>query len=206
MYIPKHFEMKDEQQILDFIQENGFAILFSQHKGSPWATHLPLILDRDENMLVGHFARANSQWKDIENQEVLAVFHGPHAYISPVWYQTELAVPTWNYVAVHVYGKIELIKNDEELIQSLHVLVCQYEDENSPYQLNLLDSDYVKGLSKGVMGFKINIQKIEAKAKLSQNKPKETQRRVIDHLEQLQSEDNRQIAEWMRRSNFYSLN
>ncbi|WP_243355250.1 FMN-binding negative transcriptional regulator [Bacillus litorisediminis] len=198
MYIPKHFQMKNEQQILNFIEENSFATLFSKVSGSPYATHLPLMLDRDENILVGHFARANSQWKDIENQEVLAVFHGPHTYVSPVWYQTELAVPTWNYVAVHVYGKAELIKNQDELMEHLHVLVDKYEDKNSPFRLNVLDSKFAEGLSKGVVGLKINIEKIEAKAKLSQNKSKEIQERIIEHLEQSTSENSRKIAEWMR--------
>ncbi|MET3698704.1 PaiB family negative transcriptional regulator [Bacillus oleivorans] len=198
MYIPKPFEIKDEQKVFNIIEANSFATLFSLHMGSPSATHLPLILDRKNNVLVGHFARANSQWKDIDTQDVLAVFHGPHTYVSPAWYETELAVPTWNYVAAHVYGKAELINNQQELIESLQELVNKYEDENSLYRLNVLDSKYVEGLSKGVVGFKIHIQKVEGKAKLSQNKSEDIQKKVIQHLEQSVSEDSRQIAKLMR--------
>ena len=109
MYIPKHFTIKDEETKYEMIEQNSFATLFSQHNGAPYATHLPLLLNRETLTLSGHFARPNEQWKDSGNQQVLAIFQGPHSYISPSWYETNKAVPTWNYVAVHVYGELEIV-------------------------------------------------------------------------------------------------
>ncbi|MFC7393789.1 FMN-binding negative transcriptional regulator [Scopulibacillus cellulosilyticus] len=197
MYVPKHFKINDEEMIYDIIEENGFATLFSQHQGQPYATHLPLTLDKEKGCLYGHFARPNEQWKDIENQQVLAVFHGPHCYISPSWYETNRAVPTWNYVSVHVYGQVEMIDGNE-LIDSLRDLVLKYENPNSSYKLDQVDSRFIDGMSKGVAGFKIKIDKIEGKAKLSQNHPEQRQKLVVSHLEKCAREDERQIAHLMK--------
>ncbi len=169
MYIPSHFKISDTQVAFDIMKENSFATLFSQHDGMPYATHLPLLVDNDQQSLYGHFARPNAQWKDIEGQPILAVFHGPHCYISPSWYETKTAVPTWNYVTVHVYGQVELLTQEDEVMESLQEMVAYYEAPNSPYKLEDIDDGYLAGMSKGIQGFKIKIDKIEAKAKLSQN-------------------------------------
>ncbi|MBM7587719.1 transcriptional regulator [Bacillus pakistanensis] len=201
MYIPKHFKNEEEASIVKFIEDHSFATLFSQHNGSPYATHLPLILTKEDRVLTGHFARPNLQWKDIEGQEVLAVFHGPHSYISPSWYETNKAVPTWNYEAVHVYGTIEIIENDdEELLLSMIEMVQKYEDQNSSYKINEIEKEFLEGMKKGVVGFKFKINKIEGKRKLSQNHSEHRQRRVIEHLEQISSDNARQIASLMRRN------
>lgn len=197
MYIPKHFEIKDEEVIYDIIEENSFATLFSQHQGHPYATHLPLILDKDKRYLYGHFAKPNKQWKDIEEQEVLAVFQGPHCYISSSWYETDKAVPTWNYVSAHVYGKVDII-DGEEMMDSLHQMVLKYEDPNSSYQWDQLDAHFLEGQAKGIVGFKIKIDKIEGKAKLSQNHSAERLKLVISQIEQSTSEDEREIASHMQ--------
>jgi transcriptional regulator len=200
MYIPKHFKIDDEDLIYNFIEENGFATLFSQHNGEPYATHLPLMLDREKGLLTGHFARPNGQWKDIENQTVLAIFQGPHCYISPSWYETNQAVPTWNYVAVHVYGKIEFVEDDQELLDSLNDMVKKYERPGSSYQLENADASFIAGMSRGIVGFKIKIEKIEGKAKLSQNHSVERQELVIKQLENSSGEDNIEIAALMKRN------
>lgn len=200
MYIPKHFEMRELEAVFDVIQENGFATLFSQHNGMPFATHLPLMLDKEKTYLYGHFARPNPQWKDIENQTVLAVFHGPHCYISPSWYETNKAVPTWNYVTVHVYGKVELIEDEQELIDSLHDLVLKYEDPDSSYKLQDVDAKFLDGMNKGVLGFKIEINKIEGKAKLSQNHSFHRKNLVINQLEQSPNMDEKKISLLMKES------
>jgi transcriptional regulator len=200
MYIPKHFKVEDEDMIYEFITKHSFATLFSQHNGSPYATHLPLILNRDEGVLSGHFARPNSQWKDIEKQEVLAIFHGPHSYISPSWYETNQAVPTWNYVSVHVYGTVELIQNDEELMMSLKEMVQIYEAPTSSYKIDESNTEYVKGLKRGVVGFKLTINKIEGKWKLSQNHSEERQHLIIKNLEESSSDQTKQIADLMKRN------
>ncbi|QCJ42637.1 FMN-binding negative transcriptional regulator [Bacillus sp. S3] len=194
MYIPAHFKIKDETEAFDIIKENSFATLISQHNGMPFATHLPLNLNKDHSYLYGHVARPNPQWKDIENQTVLAIFHGPHCYISPSWYETNKAVPTWNYVTVHVYGEVELLEDEQELMSSLHDMVLKYEDPDSSYNLLDVDAEFLAGMNKGIQGFKIKINKIEGKAKLSQNHTSQRQKLVINQLEQISRTDEQQIA------------
>ncbi|WP_096185673.1 FMN-binding negative transcriptional regulator [Evansella halocellulosilytica] len=198
MYIPKHFKVTDESMNYDIMKEHSFATLFSKHDGMPFATHLPLILNNENTYLYGHFARANSQWKDIENQTVLVIFHGPHCYISPSWYETNKAVPTWNYVTVHVYGEVELLEDENELMGSLHEMVLKYETTDSSYRLEDVDAEFLAGMNKGVQGFKIKINKIEGKAKLSQNHSLQRQERVINQLEQIPKTDEQQIASLMK--------
>lgn len=198
MYIPSHFKVTDETMAYDIMKEYSFATLFSQHNGMPFATHLPLILNKENTYLYGHFARPNPQWKDIENQTVLAIFHGPHCYISPSWYETNNAVPTWNYVTVHVYGEVELIEDESELIGSLHEMVLKYEAPDSSYRLQDVDAEFLAGMNKGVQGFKIKINKIEGKAKLSQNHSLQRQELVINRLEQNSNTNEQQVSSLMK--------
>jgi len=198
MYIPEHFTMKEATAAYNVIQENSFATLFSIHNGMPFATHLPLMLNKEKTYLYGHFARPNPQWKDIQNQTVLTVFHGPHCYISPSWYETNQAVPTWNYVTVHVYGEVELVEDEHELMTSLNDLVLKYEAPDSPYRLQDVDAEFLAGMSKGVQGFKIKIYRIEGKAKVSQNHSLHRQERVIKQLEQIPFPNEQQIASLMK--------
>ncbi|EKS8370817.1 FMN-binding negative transcriptional regulator [Bacillus thuringiensis] len=199
MYIPKYFAIQDEEMKYEIMEQNSFATLFSQHNGEPYATHLPLLLNRETLTLYGHFARPNEQWKDIGTQQVLAIFQGPHSYISPSWYETNNAVPTWNYVAVHVYGELEIVEDEKTLVDSLQDLVNKYEDPESTYSLNDVDPNYMGGLSKGIVGFKIKINKIEGKAKLSQNHSVERRNLVVEKLEKVGSEGSKRIAELMRK-------
>ena len=198
MYTPEHFKIKELARAYEIIQENSFATLFSQHNGMPFATHLPLILDKENTYLYGHFARPNPQWKDIENQTVLAIFQGPHCYISPSWYETNKAVPTWNYVTVHVYGEVELLEDEQELIGSLHDMVLKYEAPNSSYKLQDLDPKFLDGMNKGIQGFKIKITKIEGKEKLSQNHSLQRRELVVQQLEQSSNTDEQQISLLMK--------
>ncbi|WP_350302085.1 FMN-binding negative transcriptional regulator [Peribacillus frigoritolerans] len=198
MYIPAQFNIKDETLAFDIMKEHSFATLFSQHNGMPYATHLPIILNEDNSCLYGHFARPNSQWKDIKNQTVLAIFHGPHCYISPSWYETKNAVPTWNYVTVHVYGEVELQEDEHELMSALHDMVSKYEAPDSSYSLHNVDAEFLAGMNKGIQGFKIKINKIEGKAKLSQYHPLQRQKLIVDQLEQMSNTDEQQISLLMK--------
>lgn len=200
MYIPKYFKINDREVMYKFIEENSFATLFSQHNGKSYATHLPLILDKENQMLYGHFAIQNSQWKDAANQEALAVFHGPHCYISPSWYETTTAVPTWNYIAIHVYGQITVIDDNQELIDSLRNMVLKYEDPNSSYKFEEVSPNYMNGLKKGIIGFKIQINKIEGKWKLNQNDSLNRQELVIQKLKEIPSENHKLIAKFMKEN------
>ncbi|CAM4427241.1 transcriptional regulator [Paenibacillus endophyticus] len=200
MYVPSHFEITDLSIAYKIIKENSFATLFSQHDGAPYATHLPLILDKNHLCLYGHFARPNPHWKDISKQTVLAVFHGPHCYISPSWYETNRAVPTWNYVTAHVYGSVELIDDEHELMMSLNDMVLKYETANSSYRLEDIDPNFLSGLNKGVQGFKMKIDRIEGKTKLSQNHSVQRQELVIEKLEKIKDTNEQTIASLMKQN------
>jgi transcriptional regulator len=200
IYIPSYFELKNGQEIHEVIMAHGFATLTSLHKGSLTATHLPLLLSEDKTELIGHFAKGNRQWVDIEGQEVLVVFQGPHCYISPSWYESKNTVPTWNYVTVHVNGKVQLLKEEDPRIwKSMVNLTEKYEDSKSKYNLHDVDPTYISALSKGVIGFTISIDNIEGKAKLSQNHPKERVERVIAELSKIAKSDEQDIAKWMSK-------
>ncbi|NWQ43221.1 FMN-binding negative transcriptional regulator [Bacillus sp. EB106-08-02-XG196] len=200
MYIPKQFKMDNDEVMYDFIEKNSFAILFSQHNGEPYATHLPLLLNKEKGFLYGHFARPNEQWKDIVNQKVLVIFQGPHCYISPSWYETNQAVPTWNYVTIHVYGQLEIVEDEQEVFESLSDMVKKYERPDSSYHLENVDENYIKGMGKGIVGFKININKIEGKAKLSQNHPASRQELIIKQLENSADQNDIHIAQLMKKN------
>lgn len=172
MYIPLHYRNENLDEVRDFLKNNGFAILVSQVESRPWATHLPLELEMGPNgkkVLTGHIARRNPQWKHFkENEQVLAVFNGPHAYISSSWYKDE-EVPTWNYVAVHIYGKLRILTEDE-VMASLHRLVDKYEAQSEhPISLHDLSEKTLRQV-KGVVGFQIDIEEVHAAFKLSQGR------------------------------------
>lgn len=184
MYTPSHFKIEDLSKMYAFIEAHSFATVVSNHQERPFATHIPLLLNPVDHCLYGHFARSNTQWTDIEQQEALVIFQGPHCYISPSWYGTPAAVPTWNYTAVHVYGKVELMHDDQEVLRILQQLTRKYEEPSSSYDLDGINPDYIAGLSKGIQAFKLPISSVEGKAKLSQNQPMERQERIIRALEQ----------------------
>jgi len=199
MYIPKAFAETDTEKLFDFIEANSFGILFSQRNGQPFATHLPFLLERSSestDWLRGHMARANPHWHDLEG-EVLVVFPGPHAYISPAWYEEDQTVPTWNYVAVHVYGQISLIDDNEQLLKIVEDSVKFYEAARSaPWMLDTAQ-EYIHKLLKGIVGFKIEITRLEGKWKLSQNHSVTRQERVVSALRQSLDQNSREIAQLM---------
>lgn len=192
--------MIDRQEINEVIETYGFATLTSIHEGSLTATQLPLLLSEDKTELIGHFAKGNKQWVDIENQQVLVLFQGPHCYISPSWYEAQNTVPTWNYVTVEITGKVKLLKEgDSRPWQSMVALTEKYEEPTSAYNLMDVDPSYISSLSKGVMGFTISIDNIKGKAKLSQNHPTARVERVIEALRETNKSDEKAIAKWMEK-------
>ncbi|KRF02419.1 transcriptional regulator [Paenibacillus sp. Soil766] len=197
MYTPSQFKIEDLSEMYDLIEAHSFATVVSHHQERPFATHIPVMLRAEEQCLYGHFARSNAQWMDIEGQEVLVIFQGPHCYISPSWYETPAAVPTWNYTAVHVYGKVELIHDDHEVLRVLQELTRKYEGPDSSYNLDHVDPHFLVGLSHGVQAFRLSITSIEGKAKLSQNQPIERQERIFRELE-LKGDLEQQIAVLMK--------
>jgi len=184
MYIPKHFQVEDKQRLVDFMKQNSFGILFSQTEAGPYATHLPFFFNEHEGesgVLTGHMAKANPHWQG-NNEEVLVVLQGPHAYISPTWYEEPNTVPTWNYAAVHVYGELCLVDEPQGLLEILTQMSDFYESgQPNPWQVSA-DNTYIQNMLNAIVGFKIKITRIEGKWKLSQNHPAGRQERVISQL------------------------
>lgn len=198
MYIPKDFQMETEF-IYQFIEEYPFSVLVSGSENGLVATHLPLLLSDDNQKLVGHFAKPNPQ-KESVGKEVLCIFSGPHCYISPSWYETERAVPTWNFTAVHVKGILNIVDDPEKIQKSLVALVERFESKDSKYQIESVDTNYIEGLKKGIVPFEIQITHIEGKQKLSQNHSVERRNLVISNLDLLPGENEKAIASLMRKN------
>lgn len=202
MYIHPLNKWEDEPEIVDFIRKNAFATLISQVDGKPWATHLPFVLGKSksgEPVLSGHLAKANQQWKSIsENEDVLVIFQGPHAYISSSWYNHE-NVPTWNYLAVHVSGKIRLIEG-EELMDHLRSLTDIYE-EGRPNRVRVesMNETYVARQLSALVGFEIKIEEVKASAKLSQNRDDVNYHNIVEKLEESEFPLDKGVASEMKK-------
>ena len=204
MFIPSYFRNNDLSEIKSFIRKNSFATLITCGAESPEATHIPIELieqNNEEAFLQGHISRANPQWKSFPDKSyVLAIFQGPHTYVSSSWYN-HVNVPTWNYMAVHVYGKIKIIEGDE-LYQSLKGLVDRYEVlSEKPIKVEEFPEEMMSKYMKGIVGFRIAMEKIEGKWKLSQNRDKEDHQNIIHQLEKLDDVNARLVAEEMKRLN-----
>lgn len=201
MYIPDIYKNENQEDIRNFIHENGFAILVNQTNGKLWATHIPLLLDQNElgkDILVGHVSKENPQGENLSNAEVLAVFSGPHAYISSSWYDHE-NVPTWNYLAVHVYGKAKILNHDET-VHSLKKLVDKYE-KNSKNPVRVEDlSKQTMMQARGVIAFEIEITSMEAVKKVSQNRDEKNHQNIITELENTGDANAKQMACEMKKN------
>jgi len=201
MYIPAAFAEADLNRLHDFIEQNSFGLLVSQVEGLPFATHLPFLLDRKvgpHGTLVGHLARANPQWWEAAGQTALAVFSGPHAYVSPTWYEAEQVVPTWNYTAVHAYGRVEVVQGAAALLEIVQRSVQVYERAMPrPWSFDP-SSTFVERLLAQIVGLRIEVEKIEGKFKLSQNHPAERRQKVVRALQQQADEDALAVAAMMQ--------
>jgi transcriptional regulator len=202
MYIPKFYEEKDLAEIEKLIHEFGFAILVTAKDGSPIATHLPLQLEKNEDgdwLLQGHMAKANPQWRLFEGADVLAIFLGPHTYVSPSWYNHK-NVPTWNYKAVHAYGKVRLVEG-EELTNNLRKIMARYESAHAenPTQFDEVPDSVLLPDLRALVGFEIKVERLEAASKLSQNRDAESHQNIIEHLKKMNAYDAADIAREMEK-------
>ena len=201
MYIPEIYKNENQEEIQNFLHQNGFAILVNQTNGKLWATHIPLVLETNEKgkqILVGHLSKLNPQGESFKtNDDVLAIFSGAHTYISSSWYDHE-NVPTWNYLAVHVYGKVTIL-NYEESVNSLKKLVDKYEviSEN-PVRVEDLSEKTMRE-ARGIIGFTIEITSIEAVKKLSQNRDDKNYQNIIQELEKTKDGQAIAVAEEMKK-------
>ena len=206
MYIPHRYRNENLQEVRAFIEQNSFGILVSQQATGPTATHIPLELGKNEDgkeILTGHIARANPQWKNfVDQQRVLAIFSGPHSYISSSWYNHE-NVPTWNYIAVHIYGTIKIIEG-ERVVAMLSELVRKYEAGSAkPVSVESMTPAFLQSQVKGIVAFEIEIEEIQAAYKLSQNRDAVNHKNIISELEKQQDPHAQAIADSMKKHAAY---
>lgn len=185
MYIPRRYEEKDAEVVHAFIRDHSFAILISVLGGVPVGTHIPLLLEKDDqgrDILVGHISRGNDQKHTlVDGAKVLAIFPGPHAYVSPRWY-TQINVPTWNYMAVHVYGVLTVMEG-EVLRAALSRLMRNYEHGMpKPVAMEEIPEKQLAAEMRGIVGFSILVEEIQAAYKLSQNRDEASYQEVTREL------------------------
>jgi transcriptional regulator len=202
VYLPPAFTETRPEVLVAHIEQHDFALLVSFGAEGLTASHIPFVVDRDGEQLhlLGHLARPNPQVEDLaRGGEVLAIFSGPHAYISPSWYAPGPAVPTWNYVDVHAYGAVHLIEDGDWLRRLLRRLSDRHEAGNpSPWRMQDLPDVYLEGMLKGIVGLDITVARVEGKYKLSQNRPAVDRPRVIAALERRGDADALGVAALMR--------
>lgn len=199
MYIPKLNHMENPGEIKSFLERFSFATIITQVNQTPQATHLPFII-REENekiILQSHFAKANIQWRYIEEAINLIIFLQPHAYISTEHYEKTLNVPTWNYIAIHVYGKARILTDKSQKLDIIKNTIDFYDPEYHA-QWDKLPSKYKDGMLEGIVAFSISSDDIQAKKKLSQNKNQNERQNIINYLSTSPKDHEQQIAEFMR--------
>ena len=201
MYIPEFNRVRDLADTVSFLRANPFAILISASDSGPFATHIPILArEVDDGMVLhGHMAKANPHWGLLQNdQESLAIFHGPHAYISPSLYESRESVPTWNYAAVHVYGRARVVEDAEPLLEEVRDIIHAF-DPAYIEQWSSLSDKFRYGMLKHIVGFEIAATRIEAKFKISQNRSKTDQAAVIASLGQSADSAVVEIAKLMQK-------
>ena len=201
MYIPKINLETDSDEIVSFMKRFSFATIITAKDNLPIATHLPfLVTTRDNNViLTSHFARANEQWADIENNKVLVIFSEPHAYISTTNYDKELNVPTWNYISIHAYGQGSLIKETDRIFEILENTIDNYETAYRQ-QWNNFPEEYKLKMVKGIVAFEIIITNLQAKKKLSQNRTDTEKQKIIATLSKSNDANEQLIADYMKKN------
>jgi transcriptional regulator len=179
MYVPKHFEPQDERLLWSLIDEHSFGTLLTVVDGEPFASHVPFLVDRDARLLHCHVARANPQWQQVAKApRVLAIFGGPHGYVSPTWYAEQGGVPTWNYAVVHARGEAVCIDDPEHTRKHVEALAAKHESGRAAPWV----PDYDVRRLAGIVGLEIRVTKLEGKLKLSQNRSAADRAQVIAQL------------------------
>lgn len=201
MYNPAAFRVHDAGKLNAFIQAHSFATLVTDGSDAPFASHLPMLFRPSEGphgTLFSHMARANPQWEHFASgKEVLAIFHGPHSYISPTWYEVTPAVPTWNYAAVHAYGRAAIIDDPARVLALLNETIATFESAREDPWNGELPDDYRDKMSRAIVAFEIPINRIEGKFKLGQNRSSADTSRVFRELSSSDDPDSQALAQLM---------
>ena len=191
MYIPRHFEVTDTDEIFAFVDANAFGQIISTVDGRYYASHLPFLVTPDRSALICHLAKQNPQHLELEGQEALVTLQGAHEYISPSWYASP-GVPTWNYQAVHIYGQCRVFHDSGRLKEVVEALAHKYESAfKSPWQ-----PDYGANMLTAIVGIEMRITDVQCKYKLSQNRSSQDREQVVKKLKSLGSN---QLARAMER-------
>ena len=201
MYVPRHFSIEDHARMVDFMRCNSFALLTTCTDTGPFVSHLPLLHVEGgaQGKLIGHMARANPQWRHFASgKEALVVFWGPHAYISPAWYDTPNQVPTWNYTAVHAYGVPKVLSDPKVKHESQRRLVAALDPQWLP-QFDALRPEYVERMLEGIVNFQIAVTRLETRWKLSQNRSRREQELIAEQLERSGDSVERALAALTRK-------
>ena len=202
IYLTEQFTQREAGRLHALIETHPFATLVSTTDGSAFVSHVPLRLDRDRGergTLLGHLSRENPHWKLLaEATQALAIFHGPHAYVSPAWYSVHPSVPTWNYAVVHASGPVHLIEDPQRVWALLLDLVRAHESPRADRWTPDLPADYLQRMVAGVVAFELRIERLEGKFKLSQNRPESDRTRVAAALEADGSQIGAELAALMR--------
>ncbi len=204
MFVPEAFRIADLDRLHGFVERYDFATLVSPGEDGMAASHVPLLLERGSGprgTLVGHLSRANPQWRGFDGErEALAIFHGPHAYVSPAWYANAPAVPTWNYAVVHAQGRPVRI-DDAARIRALleRSIALQEAHRDEPWRPDLPE-EFRARMEKGIVAFELPIERIEGKFKLGQNRPPEDREGTVRGLEREGSTAARELADFTRRA------
>ena len=198
IYLPNSFVPKNDDEIYKLIKNHGFATLISGNDKEPYVSHTPILMDIKKKVLRGHLSKNNPHCKNLlKDKKIIVIFHGPHHYVSPTYYKNHPSVPTWNYAVVHISGSPRLITNRKEAIEFLSKLIDTYESgKTNRWDFNLPE-DYLKKMIDSIVFFEIVIEKIVAKYKLSQNRPREDVPNIIDHLFKIGTENSIDIAQLM---------
>jgi transcriptional regulator len=204
VYLPPHFTELREEVLLAHIERYEFGLLISRGVGGQTAGHLPFLVARRDGQLLleAHVARANPQVADLDQGgEALAIFSGPHAYVSPSWYAAGPAVPTWNYTAVHAYGEVRTIR-DAAWLRDLVARLSQRHEAREPappWRSEDLPARFLEAMLDGIVGVELKVSRLEGKFKLSQNRPPADRPRIIAALASRDDPDSRAVAELMRQ-------
>ncbi len=201
MYIPHYYREEDRQRIVEFMRQNEFSTLVALDGKKPAASHLlvEVLEEKDHLLVVSHMAKANPLWKLLDpGNEVLFIFQGPHTYISATWYD-HVNVPTWNYQSVHAYGTPRIITDHDEIYAALSRLIQRNEDQPA-YRLETLPQDFVEKEMKGIVAFQVEITRLEASFKLSQNRNADDYQNIIIQLGKRPDEFSHKVAQAMREN------
>ncbi len=202
MYNPSINQVNDPEEILGFIHAHPFGIIINTANNTPIASHLPFSVKKegDHLCLYGHFARANAQWKELGSSKTLVIFSEPHAYISPTHYDNDQSVPTWNYCAIHCYGEAKIIGDEEGCMELLREMISAHDTDYLGNWDNVVDQEFKSKMLRGIVMFRIEVDEVQARYKLSQNKKREERQRISEYLKSSEHSQSREIGDMMSKA------